>query len=412
MISSRAFSRNVLPRATRSVPFPRAQQFRLQSSTATSSSPGGNAPPSSSHYLSGAIGGLAAGGMLYGIYYISPAGKVSRTINKTSKQAQQKYNETATKLQESTPDPDHTISYIKDLCYSYVSWIPGGKAYIDTAFKDIEKVRKNHKDEADAILSEAYDRFKKVSKGGLTLDTARDGLEVLADVGKKLAELSADALGDIIDEHPQVKEKLGGSVDQLKQYGEQYGPEAKKQVEETWKQLADVIKGGLTVESAKKAKDLLQEKTEQVQKLGDEAWSKGLEQAKPLLDKNPKVKELIEKNADALKKGNAKELFDRASKAVSSGDMGDLEGYVNDAVEKAKSKGSQLSGGSLEQYFNQIPNASEILPKLQQLKEVSEKHTDESKKLVEQTVQELKKVLESKSEEAKKILDDAKKEAK
>lgn len=345
--------------------------------------------------------------------YISPAGKVSRTINKTSKQAQQKYNEASAKLQESTPDPDQTINYIKDLCYSYVSWIPGGKAYIDTAFKDIDKVRKNHKDEADAILKDAYNRFKAVSKGGLTLDTARNGLEVLADVGKKLAELSADALGDIIDEHPEVKEKFGGSIDQLKQLGDQYGPEAKKQVDETWKQVADVVKGGFSVEAVKKAKDLIQEKTEQVKKLGDEAWSKGLEQAKPVLDKNPKVKELIENNKDALKQGNAKELFDRARDAASSGNLNDLEGYVNQVVDKAKSKGSQAASGSgLEQYLNQIPNASEILPKLQQLKEVSEKHTDESKKLVEETVQELKKVLESKSEDAKKILEKAKDESK
>lgn len=350
---------------------------------------------------------------ILGLDYVSPAGKVSRTINKTSKQAQQTYNEASAKLQESTPDPDQAISYIKDLCYSYVSWIPGGKAYIDTAFKDIEKVRKNHKDEADAILKDAYNRFKAVSKGGLTLDTARNGLEVLADVGKKLAELSADALGDIIDEHPEVKEKFGGSIDQLKQLGDQYGPEAKKQVDETWKQVADVVKGGFSAEAVKKAKDLIQEKTEQVKKLGDEAWSKGLEQAKPVLDKNPKVKELIENNKDALKQGNAKELFDRARDAVSSGNLNDLEGYVNQAVDKAKSKGSQAASGSgLEQYLNQIPNASEILPKLQQLKEVSEKHTDESKKLVEETIQELKKVLESKSDDAKKILEKAKDESK
>lgn len=294
-----------------------------------------------------------------------------------------------------------------------MSWIPGGKAYIDTAFRDIEKVRKNHKDEADEILKDAYNRFKAVSKGGLSLETARKGLEVMADVGKKLAELSADALGDIIDEHPEVKEKFGGSIDQLKQMGEQYGPEAKKQVDETWKQVADLVKGGLSAETVKKAKDLIQEKTEQVKKLGDEAWNKGLEQAQPILEKNPKVKELIEKNADALKQGNAKELFDRARDAVSSGDLGGLEGYVHQAVDKAKSKGSEVAGGSgLEKYFDQIPNASEILPKLQQLKEVSEKHTEESKKLVEETIQELKKVLESKSEEAKRILGKAKDESK
>lgn len=228
-----------------------------------------------------------------------------------------------------------------------------------------------------------------------------------------MGELSADAFGDLLDNHPEAREKFGGSVDQLKQLGDAYGPEAKKQVDETWRQVSDIVKGGFSAESVTRAKKLIDEKKEQVQKLGDEAWKKGLQEAQPLLEKNPKVKELIEKNADALKQGNAKELFGRARKAAESGDLGDLEGYVNNAVDKAKSKGSQVVGGSgLEQYLDKIPNGGEILPKLQQLREVAEKHTDESEKLVRETVQELKKVLESKSEKAKDILDNAKQESK
>lgn len=418
MIPARTLTRTALPRAARSARVPRAQQLRLQSTTSSSSSAGSGASSGQSPYVAGAIGGLAAGTILYSVYLVSPAGKLSRSINKTSKEAQKKYKEAATKFQQSTPDAEQTVNYIKDLCYSYVAWLPGGRQYIDTAFNDLEKVRRNHKDEADAILKDAYNRFKEVSKGGLSLETARRGLDVIADVAKKVAELGADALGDVLDEHPQVKEKFGDSIDQLKQLGDQYGPEAKKQVDETWKQLSDIVKGGFSAESISKAKNLIQEKTEQIQKLGDEAWKKGLEEAKPLLDKNPKVKELIEKNADALKKGNAKELFDRVRNAISSGQTGDLESYVNQTLDKAKSKGSQVakatgaSGLGLEQYLDQLPNGSEILPKLQQLKEVAEKHTDESEKLVKETLQELKQVLEGKSEEAKKILDKAKQEAK
>lgn len=342
---------------------------------------------------------------------------MARSINKGTKEAAKKYEQAATKLQESTPTTDETVNYIKDLCYSYVGWFPGGRQYVDTAFNDLEKVRRNHKDEADEILNEAYQRFKEVSKGGLSLDTARHGLEVLADVGKKVASLSGDAIGDILDEHPQVKEKFGGSIDQLKSMGEQYGPEAKKQVNETWKQLSEVIAGGLSAENLNRARQLIQEKTEQVRKLGDEAWKKGLEEAKPYLDKSPAVKKLVEENADALKQGNAKELFDKARSAVESGQTGDLEKYVKQVADKAKSKAkssqvSQFIPGGLEQYLDQIPSGGEILPKLQQLKEVAEKHTDESEKLVRETVEELKKVLESKSDRAKQILEKAKQEAK
>lgn len=391
------------------------QQARLQS-TATSSS-ASSASGATSPYVAGAVGGLVAGGALYGAYLLTPSGKMARSINKGTKEAANKYQQAASKLQESTPTTDETVDYIKDLCYSYVGWFPGGKQYVDTAFNDLEKVRQNHKDEADQILNEAYQRFKDVSKAGLSLETARRGLEVLADVGKNVAALSTDAVGDILENHPQVKEKFGGSIDSLKSMGEQYGPEAKKQVDETWKQLSKVIAGGLSAENLNKARELLQEKTEQVRKFGDEAWKKGLEEAKPYLDKSPAVKKLVQENADALKEGNAKELFDKARKAVESGETGDLEGYVKKAVDKAKSKGLQASkyvpgGEGLEQYLDQIPSGGEILPKLQQLKEVADKHTDESEKLVRETMEELKKVLESKSEQAKKILDQAKQEAK
>lgn len=411
MLPARSLARNAAPRAARSVRAARSQQARFQStnSSSTSSSAAGTSP-----YVAGAVGGLVAGGALYGAYLMTPSGKMARSINKGTKEAAKKYQQAATKLQESTPTTDETVNYIKDLCYSYVGWFPGGKQYVDTAFSDLEKVRHNHKDEADAILNEAYQRFKDVSKGGLSFETARRGLEVLADVAKKVAALGADAAGDILDNHPQIKDKFGGSIDTLKTMGEQYGPEAKKQVDETWKQLSEVISGGLSADNLNKARKLIQDKTEQVRKLGDEAWKKGLEEAKPYLDKSPAVKKLVEENADALKQGNAKELFDRARKAAESGQTGDLEGYVKKAADKAKSKAkdSSLVPGGLEQYLDQIPSGGEILSKLQQLKEVGEKHTDESEKLVRETVEELKKVLESKSEQAKKILDNAKQEAK
>ncbi|MBH1945719.1 hypothetical protein I5L01_16040, partial [Erythrobacter sp. YJ-T3-07] len=136
------------------------------------------------------------------------------------------------------------------------------------------------------------------------METASKAAEVLADLSKKLGNLAGNAFEDIIDNHPELKEKFGGSIDQLKQMGDQYGPEAKKQVDETWKQVRDVLGGGLTMANINKARQLIQEKVEQVRKLSDEAWKKGLEQAKPYLDKNPKVKELVENNADALKSGN------------------------------------------------------------------------------------------------------------
>ncbi|POS74087.1 hypothetical protein DHEL01_v207517 [Diaporthe helianthi] len=411
MISSRTVARS-LPRAARSARAPRAKHVRFQSTTASSSS-ASNAKAGTSPFAAGVAGGLTAGGLLYGAYYFSPTGKIARSVNKASKETAKKYNEAAQKLQQNTPDADQTVNYIKDFCYSYVTWIPGGRHYVDTAFDDLEKVRRNNKEDADRILNDVYKHFQEISKAGLSMESLRRVYDALADLAGKLADLSTDALGDIVDNHPQLKDKFGGSIDQLRQMGDQYGPEVKKQVNETWKQVRDIAAGGLTASNLDKARKLVEEKVKEVKALGDEAWKKGLEQAKPYLDKNPQVKELVEKNADALKQGNTKELFERAKTAVESGKTGDLEGYVKQAVEKAKSKGSQLAGSTgLEKYIGQIPNGSEILSKLQQLKEVAEKHTDESEKLVKETMEELKKVLENKSNKAEDILKKAKQESK
>jgi cell division septum initiation protein DivIVA len=335
---------------------------------------------------------------------------MSSKINTTAKEASKKYEEATKKLQASTPNADQAIDYIKEFCYSYVGWVPGGRQYVDAAFKDVDTVRKNHREEADAFIKDAYKQFQDLSKSGLTFDTASKAYEVLADLSKKLGSLAGDALSDIIDNHPQLKDKFGGSIDELKRMGEEYGPEAKKAVDDTWSQVRDVMAGGLSVQTLDKARQLIQEKVEEVKKLGDEAWKKGLEQAKPYLDKNPKVKELVEKNADLLKQGNAKELFEKARKATESGDLGDFERYVKSSVDKAKSKGSQLGGG-IGQYFDMIPNGSEVFAKMQQLKEVAENHKEEGEQLLKETMAELKKVLDKKSQKAQEIVDKAKGEA-
>jgi len=405
MIPARPALRSTLPRVARCARTHPRQQVRFQSSTSATSS--------SSHIGAGVAGGVAGAVLFYGVYSFTPAGRTASKINKAAKDAEKKYLAAAHKLQQNTPSADEAVNSIKQFAYSYVGWIPGGRAYVDTAFDDWEKVRQNHREDADQIVNDAYKGLQDLSKSGLSLETGSKALEILADLSKKVANLSADAFSDVIDNHPQLKQKLGGSVDQLKEMGDKYGPEAKKQVDDTWRQVKDIFSRGLDASSLEKARSLIEDKVQQVRKLGDEAWKRGLEEAKPILDKNPNVKELIEKNADALKNGNAKELFDKAKAAVTSGDLGDLEKYVNSTVEAAKSKGSGIvSSGweNLNQYAKLFPQGDQILEKLQQLGEVADKHKDEGEKLLKDTFEELKQVLEDKAKKAEEIASQAKKD--
>ncbi|KAH7374913.1 hypothetical protein B0T11DRAFT_4212 [Plectosphaerella cucumerina] len=409
MLAARPAVRTALPRAARAARVPRRQaRFQSTTSSASPAAAGGG-----SGFAAGIAGGVLGAALCYGAFTFTPTGRAVSTVNKTVKEAEQKYQAAASKLQEKTPSADEAAGYIKQLLYSYVAWVPGGRAYVDAAFNDWEKIRENHKDEADKIVNDAYKHFQEVAKAGFSMDAASRAYEAVADLSKKLADLTTDAAADLLDNHPQAKEKLGGSVDQLKQMGDKYGPEAKKQVDETWKQLKDLASGGFNAENLDKARKIIEEKVEQVRKLGDEAWKRGLEEAKPLLDKNPKVKELVENNADALRQGNAAELFEKAKKAIESGDLGGLEGYVNDAVDKAKSAAGGAAGfAGLDKYFKMIPNGDEILPKLKALGEVADKHKDEGEKLLKETLEEVKKVLEEKSSKAQDIIDKAKKDAK
>ncbi|KAH7325833.1 hypothetical protein B0I35DRAFT_474566 [Stachybotrys elegans] len=404
MMSSRSAVRTALPRAARAAKPSGARQARFQSSTSSSTA------PSSSHIGAGVAGGVAASVVLYGIYLTTPAGKMQRSINKGAIEASKKYDAAVKKLQEKTPEPDQAIDYIKQLAYSYVSWIPGGRQYVDAAFKDIDTLRENHREEVNEIVSDTYKKLQQLTKsGGLSLETASRAYDVIAELARRLGDLAGDAFFDILDNHPMVKEKFGGSAEQLKQLADQYGPEAKKVADETWRQVRDVLAGGFSAANMDKARQVVQESVEKLKKLGDEAWKKGLEQAKPYLDKNPKVKELIEKNADALKQGNVTELFEKAKKAVESGNVGDLEQYVNQALDKAKSKGSDISSKyGLPKYFDTIPDGSDVLSKINQLRQLAQEHKGEAENLLKETMEEVKQVLEKKAEKAQQIADKAK----
>lgn len=376
-----------------------ARNARFQSSSSSSNASSGSHPA-----LTGAVaGGASALVVGYTWYHFSGVKSAVQTSNKVRDYA----NSGVQKLKESTPEPNEALGYLRDTASSYAAFVPGAKQYVDGAFDQLDTIRQKHGDEVDKIVREAYRELQDVANGGLSLDNAQKAWNVLQKHLKRIGQLAGDAAQDIIDQNPQLKDKVGGSLDQLKQMGDQYGPEAKKQVDETWNQIRDIVKGGVSTDTADKIKTLIQDKREELKKAGDQAWQKGLEQAKPYLDKNPKVKELIEKNAEALKQGNVKELWDTVREATDSGDVNKVEEKIQSQVDKVKSRGF----GGLEQYFNMVPGGSQIIPKLQLLQEVAQKRGKDAEQLLKETGEEITQVLNKKSEKAKKLMEETKSES-
>lgn len=310
-------------------------------------------------------------------------------------------------MQDSTPEPNELLKWFRQTATSYSVFIPGAKTYVDAAFNDLDTIEQKHRGEVNDIVSKAYSDMKAASKNGLSVETAQQTWEILQKALSQLADLAGDSASEILDNHPELKEKVGGNLDQLKGMANSYGPEAKKELDATYGQIKDVIAGGVGVETIEKVRKIVQEKVEKVKKLGDEAWKKGMEQAKPYLDKNPKIKEQIEKNADALKAGNVGELYEK----LKEGNADSIQSYIKEATEKA-AKGGAGMGKDIEKYVKMIPGGDKIFPKLMQLQEVAKKHGDEAEKILKETYDEIAEVLQKRTKQAEKLAGKAKEEAK
>lgn len=308
-------------------------------------------------------------------------------------------------MKEKAPEPNEALKWFRQTVISYAAFIPGGKSYVDAAFNDLDKIEQKHRGELDKIVSNAYNDMREATKSGLTMETAAKTWEILQKYMAQIGELAGEASNEIMDNHPELKEKVGGNIDELKKLAKQYGPEAQKELDNTYSQIKDIVAGGVGIEAINKARKLVQEKIEKVQSLGDEAWKKGMEEAKPYLDKSPEIKKLVEENADSLKKGNFKDLYEK----IKSGDMGDLEKYVKQAAEKASNTGV---GKNVQEYIKMIPGGSEIIPKLQKLQQVAEKRGDEAEKILKETYNEISEILSKKAEDVEQLAEKAKKDAK
>lgn len=385
------------------------QNVRFASEAARKATP--STAAGSGAITGGLVGGAAAIAVAYGYYHLSGA-KSAVQYAKTAKS----YIDSGTsslkvKFDEKTPDDtNQAIQTLKETAQKYASFVPGGRGYVDSAFDDLESIRKKHSNEVDQIVRDTYGELRDASKkGSMDLETAGSVWSILSKRIEQLLDLGGDAAEDILNNHPELKKKLGGSSDQLKQLGQKYGPEARKQVDETWSQINDLLKSGLSVDTANKARRLIEEKIKQIREMGEKAFDQGFDQVKPLLEKNPQVKEFVEKNLQTLKQsGNITEAVDQVKNAISSGSTKDLEKYV----QKAKQGAQDFGSGQLYRWLEMVPNGGQIVPQLQKLKEVADSRGEQAEELIKETMSEIKTILDKKTQKAEQLLEKGKEDAK
>ena len=382
------------------------KRVRFQSTSTTGGQQASS--DSSGHLVAGLAGGTSAFFLGYLWYHFSGA----KTLINTSNQAQAYFQSTFKKTKEAaeSSNSSDTLDYLRQTAHDYTRLIPGASAYVDSAFNDVNKVREKHGDEVDKILKEAKDQLKDVTGKPVNLERVSEVWSIVSDALRKIGGMAGDSAEEILNNHPQIREKVGPKLGQFRQMGEQYGPEAKKMVDETWQQMQDILKAGFSMEAVGKVQNLIQQKTEQLQKYGEKAWENGMEQVKPMLDKKPELKELVEKNKDKLLKGDLGELWNQVKKASESGNTDDLKKFVQDQTEKVQQKTG--GGGGLPGVLQNLPGGANIGSNLQQLSELSQKYGKEAEELVNSTLKEVQDVLQKKVQEGKSLKEKVEKEAK
>ncbi|KAJ5382972.1 hypothetical protein N7517_000883 [Penicillium concentricum] len=367
---------------------------RFQSTASNAASTSGNPA-----LIGGLAGGAAAFLAGYTWYHFSG----TKTLVNTGKQTQAYIDQAKRTVTEKTPEPNEAFVWLKDTIKGYAVFIPGARGYVDTAFDDLEKIRNDHGKQFDQVVKNAYTELKDISKKeALSIDSASKALNVLQKYLKQLFELAGDATENVLNNHPGLKEKVGGSFDQLKEMGDAHGPQAKEELTRTWQQISSILQRGTNGESVEEIKNLIQEQKSKFEKLGEEAWQKGFEEAQQYLDKYPKLKQMVEDNADTLKKGNPKDLWGLVKDSASSGKTEDVEKYITDKVGQAKTSGL----GDLDKWLKMVPGGSSVIPQLQSLQAIAQKRGSEAEDLLKETVEEIQNVLKKREAQLVKIAEE------
>ncbi|CAF0915656.1 unnamed protein product [Didymodactylos carnosus] len=282
----------------------------------------------SSHVVAGLGGGLIALSGVYAWYHLSG----TREIVSTAKQTVDTLKAAKDSVMESTPSSQQAIDFLRTTVKSYAKLIPGAEAAVEATFDDLDRISKTQGKEIEKIMNDTYNEVKDVLKNGLTVDSGKKAVEILQKRLKEGQALAGDIGQKLLEKHPELKKQIGDSLGQLKSLAEKQGPEAKKALEDAYKQLQDITKDGISPKTVESTKKVVEQKINEMKKMGDQAWSRGMENAQKQLEKMPKAKKLLEDNADLLKSGNVQEIWQKIQKL----DKDDVEKFLKETVDEAK----------------------------------------------------------------------------
>ncbi|KDQ57699.1 hypothetical protein JAAARDRAFT_207184 [Jaapia argillacea MUCL 33604] len=388
-----------------------------------------------SHVAAGMAGGVVVltGGYVWyrssGLNRLAEAAKTTQTYLDQAQQV----------VVEKAKNPSEALSYLRNVSKSYLGLVPGLAPYIDSTFDSFDELAEKHGDEVNAIARRGYDEIQAIVKERgkkADLETATKVMGVIQRQSRELQELAKKAGQDvfepILEKHPEIKEKLGGGYQQLRDLAEKQGPEAQRIYDDTKKQVMEIFSKGFSQDAVSQASSLIQSKTSEVRKLGEssaqDAWKKAMDQARPYLEKLPEVRQQLEDNSGKLVSAavafsggsSTQEIFEKvksvaeAKGGVQKEKVDELKKFIMSKVDEAEERGSagmEKGWQALETFIKTVPGGNEMLektPDVQVLIKLSQERGEEAKQLAQETYRDLLKVLEDKAQKAKRLAESTK----
>lgn len=351
-------------------------------------------------------GGVVGGGIVfagwYSWYNFSGARDAVQTKEQVNSYIDAGAEQFRVQFREITPGPtDEVVKSLREVAEKYSAWIPGGREFVDKSFKELEKIREHHETEVNEIVRDTYEELRDVAnRNGTSLETVNATWYILSRRLEELSSLAGDVAEQVLTKHPELREKLDSSFEDLRQLGDRLGPGAKREIDETFSQVASIVKQGVNAETGDRVQMLVQKKAQEIKFRNEQAWARSWEQIQALLERNPRVKTIADANIDTLRQGRAKEVAEKIKQAVWTGSTGELERYIKDLSKKSQ----QHSSGNLSNWLNRLPNGSKILPQLQKLKEVSDTRSSEAEQLARTTLNDISQLLDQRSQQAESLM--------
>ncbi|KZT41528.1 hypothetical protein SISSUDRAFT_981752, partial [Sistotremastrum suecicum HHB10207 ss-3] len=363
------------------------------------------------------VAGLAGGGVVllggYTYYHMSGV----KTVVDNAKAFKSTVVDAKNKMMEKAPEPGVVMQYLRSTAKSYAAFVPGAGQYVDSSFDALDQLQETHGEEVNKITTSAYNELRDISnQGSLDAETAQKVFAILKKHILQLQDLAsragADILGPILEKHPEIKEKIGGSYSDLKELAAKRGPEAKKIYDDAIKQIKAIFDEGFTADSVQRAQKLIRDTTEKVQGLGDkaskEAWDKAVKQAGPYLEKLPEIKDLLNQKAATLMAsgGSAQEIWKQVKEVAdgkgtpSKEKIDQLKGLISQKAKEAE----ESTGASLDGAWEKIEGFD--------LQKILQDGGEDASRLAKETYDEIAQVLEKKAKEAQKLTEKTKKETK